>query len=85
MCPALLAAPLGAAAPPSVQEELTGSLVIEQIFGLPGIGKYFINGALQRDYTLVMGIVIVYAGMIMFFNMTSDVLYGALDPRARED
>jgi oligopeptide transport system permease protein len=68
---------------PAISTVLTGGFVIETVFQLPGIGKQFTIAALQRDYTLVMGVVILYAGMIMFFNMMSDVLYGVLDPRAR--
>jgi oligopeptide transport system permease protein len=70
---------------PAISTVLTGGFVIETVFQLPGIGKQFTIAALQRDYTLVMGVVILYAGMIIFFNMLSDVLYGALDPRARKD
>lgn len=70
---------------PAISTVLTGGFVIETVFQLPGIGKQFTIAALQRDYTLVMGVVIVYASMILFFNMMSDVLYGALDPRARRD
>ena len=70
---------------PAISITLTGGFAIETVFQLPGIGKQFTLAALQRDYTLVMGVVIVYAGMILFFNMMSDVLYGALDPRARRD
>ena len=59
----------------------TGSLVVEQIFGLPGIGRYFVQGALNRDYTLVLGVVIVYAALIIFLNLVADLLYRVLDPR----
>jgi len=68
---------------PAISTVLTGGFVIETVFQLPGIGKQFTIAALQRDYTLVMGVVILYAAMIMFFNMMSDVMYGVLDPRAR--
>jgi oligopeptide transport system permease protein len=60
---------------------LTGSVVIEQIFSIPGIGRYFIQGALNRDYTLVMGVVIFYGVLIILFNLIVDVLYGVLDPK----
>jgi oligopeptide transport system permease protein len=69
---------------PAISTVLTGGFVVETIFGLPGIGKQFVTGALQRDYTLVMGCIIVYASMIIFFNMLADILYGVLDPRARK-
>jgi oligopeptide transport system permease protein len=60
---------------------ITGSVVIEQIFSIPGIGRYFIQGALNRDYTLVMGVVIFYGVLIIVFNLIVDVLYGVLDPK----
>ncbi|MGY9106106.1 MAG: oligopeptide ABC transporter permease OppB [Alphaproteobacteria bacterium] len=59
----------------------TGSLVVEQIFGLPGIGRYFVQGALNRDYTLVLGVVIIYATLIILLNLVADLLYRVLDPR----
>jgi oligopeptide transport system permease protein len=70
---------------PATAGIVTGSLVVEQIFQLPGIGKYFINGALQRDYTLVMGVVILYASLVILLNLVADVLYGVLDPKVRYD
>ncbi|MEM8787853.1 MAG: oligopeptide ABC transporter permease OppB [Pseudomonadota bacterium] len=68
---------------PAAAALLTGSIVIEQIFGLPGIGRYFVQGALNRDYTLVMGTVIVIAVFVVLFNLIVDILYAALDPRVR--
>ena len=62
---------------------ITGSLVVEQIFNLPGLGKFFVIGALQRDYTVVMGVVILYAGLILVLNLVADLLYAVLDPRVR--
>jgi oligopeptide transport system permease protein len=62
---------------------LTGSLVVERIFNLPGLGKFFVISALQRDYTVVMGMVIVYAALILLLNLLADLLYAALDPRVR--
>ncbi|ATQ41933.1 oligopeptide ABC transporter permease OppB [Caulobacter mirabilis] len=62
---------------------LTGSLVVEQIFNLPGLGKFFVISALQRDYTVVMGMVIVYALLILVLNLIADALYAALDPRVK--
>jgi oligopeptide transport system permease protein len=62
---------------------LTGSLVVERIFNLPGLGKFFVMSALQRDYTVVMGMVIVYAALILALNLLADLLYAALDPRVR--
>ena len=68
---------------PAAAAVLTGSLVIETIFGIPGMGRYLVQGALNRDYTLVMGMVIVYASLTLFFNLIVDLLYGWLDPRVR--
>jgi oligopeptide transport system permease protein len=68
---------------PAVAALLTGSLIVEEIFGLPGIGRYFVQGALNRDYTLVMGVVICYAALIIFLNFLADIIYGLLDPRVR--
>lgn len=68
---------------PAAAGILTGSLVVETIFGLPGMGRYLVQGALNRDYTLVMGKVIVYAVLILGLNLVVDVLYGYLDPRVR--
>ena len=68
---------------PALAAIITGSVVIEQIFGLPGVGRYFVQGALNRDYTLVMGIVIFYGTLIIGFNLIVDVLYGVIDPKVR--
>ncbi|MDR3509998.1 MAG: ABC transporter permease subunit [Caulobacteraceae bacterium] len=62
---------------------ITGSLVIEKIFNLPGLGKNFVVSALQRDYTVVMGVVILYATLIIALNLLADVVYALLDPRVR--
>jgi oligopeptide transport system permease protein len=70
---------------PAISTVLTGGFVIETVYQLPGIGRMFTIGAQERDYTLVMGCIIVYASLIIFFNMLADVLYGVLDPRARKD
>mgnify|MGYP002784367641 FL=1 len=69
---------------PATAAVLTGSLVVETIFGLPGMGRYLVQGALNRDYTLVLGKVIVYATLILSLNLTVDLLYGVLDPRVRQ-
>jgi oligopeptide transport system permease protein len=68
---------------PAIAALATGSLVVEQIFGLPGIGRYFVQGALNRDYTLVLGVVIFYAALIIVLNLVADILYRVLDPRVR--
>ena len=62
---------------------LTGSMVIETIFGLPGIGRYFVQGALNRDYTLVMGVTILAASMVIALNLVVDIAYAWLDPKVR--
>jgi oligopeptide transport system permease protein len=69
---------------PAAAQVMTGSVVIETIFGIPGIGRYFVQGALNRDYTLVMGTVIVYAVMIIALNLVVDLLYGLLDPKVKQ-
>lgn len=68
---------------PGIAFLLTGSMVVETIFQLPGIGRYFVQGALNRDYTLVMGVTILSASLIIISNMIVDVMYGLLDPRVR--
>ena len=70
---------------PATAGIVTGSVVIEMIFGLPGIGRYFIEGAFNRDYTLVLGVVIFYGALIVVANLVVDLVYGALDPRVRHD
>ncbi len=62
---------------------LTGSVVVETIFALPGVGRDFVEGALNRDYTLVMGTVVMVAVFIMAFNLVVDILYALIDPRVR--
>jgi oligopeptide transport system permease protein len=69
---------------PATAQVVTGSVVIETIFGIPGIGRYFIQGALNRDYTLVMGTVIVFAVLIILLNLIVDLLYGLLDPKVKQ-
>ncbi|WP_110597840.1 oligopeptide ABC transporter permease OppB [Salinicola lusitanus] len=70
---------------PAIAGIITGSVVIEQIFGIPGIGRYFVQGALNRDYTLVMGTVVFYGVLIVLMNLIVDLLYSALDPQIRYD
>ena len=66
---------------PAVASMLTGSVVVEKIFNVPGIGPYFVDAAFNRDYFLVMGIVLLYAFFLLFMNLVVDILYGFLDPR----
>ena len=68
---------------PAIAAVLTGSVVVEQIFGIPGLGQLFVRGSLNRDYTLVLGVVIFYASLIVLFNLVVDLLYGVIDPRIR--
>jgi oligopeptide transport system permease protein len=70
---------------PAAAALITGSVVIETIFGIPGVGRYFVQGALNRDYTLVMGTVVMIAGFVVVFNLLVDLLYALLDPRVRYD
>jgi oligopeptide transport system permease protein len=64
---------------------LTGSVVVEEIFAIPGVGRYFVQGALNRDYTLVMGTVVLVALFIVTFNLLVDLIYAVVDPRIRHD
>ncbi len=68
---------------PAIAAILTGSVVVEEIFGIPGLGQFFVRGAMNRDYTLVLGIVIFYATLIIALNLLVDILYAAVDPRIR--
>ena len=68
---------------PAAAGLLTGSVVVETIFGLPGVGRYFVEGALNRDYTLVMGTVVLIAVFVILFNLLVDIAYAVLDPRVR--
>ena len=68
---------------PATAQILTGSVVVEQIFSIPGLGRHFVQGALNRDYTVVMGVVLFYGALIVLCNFIVDLLYGALDPRVR--
>lgn len=70
---------------PAIAAVITGSIIIEQIFSIPGIGRYFIQAALNRDYTLVMGVTIFYGALIILLNLLADLLYGVLDPKVRYD
>jgi oligopeptide transport system permease protein len=68
---------------PALATLMTGSIVVETVFGIPGVGRYFIDGALNRDYTLVMGTVILAAVLVLVANLMVDLLYAWLDPRVR--
>jgi oligopeptide transport system permease protein len=79
--PALI--PVASYLGPAAAGLLTGAVVIETVFALPGLGRYFVQGALNRDYPLVLAVVILYAALIIAFNLLADLLYGWLDPRVR--
>jgi oligopeptide transport system permease protein len=79
--PALL--PVASYLVPAVASIMTGSLVVESIAGLPGIGRYLVQGALNRDYTLVLGMVIIYSSLLIGMGLLVDLLYAWLDPRVR--
>jgi oligopeptide transport system permease protein len=68
---------------PAIAVVITGSLVVETVFGLPGSGRYLIQGAIDRDYPLVMGMILVYGTITLVCNLVADLLYGWLDPRVR--
>ncbi|MEX0735481.1 MAG: ABC transporter permease subunit [Steroidobacteraceae bacterium] len=70
---------------PAAAAVLAGSLVVETLFGLPGMGRHLVQGALNRDYTLVMGMVIVYAALMIVLNLVADLVYAWLDPRIRAE
>ena len=60
---------------------ITGSIVVEQIFRVPGLGKFFVQSSFNRDYTLIVGVVIVYSVILIFMNFIVDLVYAQLDPR----
>ncbi|MFT3673833.1 ABC transporter permease [Aestuariivirga sp.] len=77
--------PIVSYAGPAAASLLTGSLIVEYIFSIPGVGRYFVDAALNRDYTLVMGTVVVIAIFTLLFNLIVDLLYAVVDPRVRYD
>jgi oligopeptide transport system permease protein len=70
---------------PATAGMISGSVVIERIFSIPGLGSYFVQGALNRDYTLVMGVVIFYGVLIIVLNFLVDLIYAWLNPKVRYD
>lgn len=80
--PALL--PVAAWLSPALINVVSGSAVVEQVFGIPGVGRYFVQGALNRDYTLVLGVVLVIGAAIVLINAAVDWLRALLDPRLRD-
>ena len=81
--PSLL--PVAGFVAPAVASIMTGSLVVESIAGLPGIGRYMVQGAINRDYTLVLGMVIIYSTLLIVMGLLVDLLYAWLDPRLRSN
>jgi len=77
--------PIVSYAGPAAAAMLTGSIIVETIFAIPGVGRYFVDAALNRDYTLVMGTVVVIAIFTIVFNLIVDILYAVVDPRVRYD
>jgi oligopeptide transport system permease protein len=68
---------------PAAAGILTGSFVVEKLFRIPGMGMHFVNSAINLDYSLVLGVVIIYATLLVLFNLLVDIAYGLLDPRVR--
>ena len=68
---------------PMLADLLTGSFVIENIFQIPGIGVFLVNGSLNRDYTLVVGLSLLYAALLVVLNLAVDFAYTLLDPRVK--
>ena len=68
---------------PAIAFMLVGSIVVEKIFNLPGIGPYFVDAAVNRDWFLVMGIIVLEAAFLLTMNLLVDIAYGLIDPRIR--
>jgi len=68
---------------PLLADLLTGSFVVESIFGVPGIGVFLVNSSLNRDYSMVVGLVVLYAVLLLVLNLLVDLSYGLLDPRVK--
>ncbi len=68
---------------PAAANLMTGSIIVENIFAIPGVGRYFIEGALSRDYTLVMGTVVLISALVIVLNLVVDLAYALIDPRVR--
>ena len=68
---------------PAAAAIFTGSFVVEKLFRIPGMGMHFVNSAINRDFSLILGVVIVYSTFLVCFNLVVDIAYGFLDPRVR--
>ena len=62
---------------------MVGSVVVEKIFGIAGVSKYFVDSAINRDYPMVMGVVVIYSVFLVIFNLLVDIAYAYLDPRVK--
>ncbi len=69
---------------PATAQAMTGSFVVEKVFGVPGLGQHFVNAALNRDVGLIMGTVLVFSSVLVLFNLAIDLLYAWMDPRISE-
>ena len=69
---------------PATAQAMTGSFVVEKVFGVPGLGQHFVNAALNRDVGLILATVLVFATLLVIFNLLVDVLYAVIDPRVTE-
>ena len=76
-------APVVSCLGPAAAQILAGSVVVEQVFSIPGLGRDFVQGALSGNYTVVMGVVMLYGALVVLFNLAVELLHGALDPRVR--
>ena len=70
---------------PLIAALLTGSFVVEYVFAIPGMGRFFITAVTDRDYPLIMGVTLVYTSILVVANLTVDLLYGWVDPRIRAE
>jgi len=70
---------------PAAAGLMTGSFVVEQLFGIPGMGQYFVKGAVNRDYYIVLGTMLLYSGIVVLFNLLVDLAYAWIDPRVRSE
>ena len=77
--------PVVSYAGPLLADLLTGSFVVENIFQIPGIGVFLVNSSLNRDYTMIVGLVLLYAVLLLVLNLLVDLSYSLLDPRVRYD
>ena len=68
---------------PATAYILTGTLVVERIFNIPGMGRYFVESVFQRDFPLALGVIIIYSLFLLFLNLLADVVLTFVDPRIR--